>query len=222
MHTDPPTDLSLAERTNGHTNGHVSGNGGGGGNGNGSGNGIERLFEMTSDLLAEISLDGRFTLLNPAWEQVLGWSIEELMAQPMHERVHPGRRRADAGADARRPQPPGAARELHQPLPPPRRLVALAAVERALRRRGLVRGRQGRDRPDVAGAPGAARPADQAAQPAAADGPRAPGARAPAPQPRADRAAVHRPRPVQGDQRQPRPRGRRPPADLGRRAPRRR
>ncbi len=89
MHTDPPTDLSLAERTNGHTNGHVSGNGGGGGNGNGSGNGIERLFEMTSDLLAEISLDGRFTLLNPAWEQVLGWSIEELMAQPMHERMHP-------------------------------------------------------------------------------------------------------------------------------------
>jgi PAS domain-containing protein len=33
---------------------------------------IARLFEMTSDLLASISLDGRFTLLNPAWEQVLG------------------------------------------------------------------------------------------------------------------------------------------------------
>jgi hypothetical protein len=33
---------------------------------------IGRLFEMTSDLLATISLDGRFTLLNPAWEQVLG------------------------------------------------------------------------------------------------------------------------------------------------------
>jgi diguanylate cyclase (GGDEF)-like protein/PAS domain S-box-containing protein len=52
-------------------------------------NGIARLFEMTSDLLAEISLDGRFTLLNPAWEHVLGWSIEELMAQPMQERMHP-------------------------------------------------------------------------------------------------------------------------------------
>ena len=34
---------------------------------------ISRLFEMTSDLLAAISLDGRFTLLNPAWEQLLGW-----------------------------------------------------------------------------------------------------------------------------------------------------
>src|SRR5579862_6306719 len=51
--------------------------------------GIERLFEMTSDLLAAISLDGRFTLLNPAWEDMLGWSIEELVAQPMQARVHP-------------------------------------------------------------------------------------------------------------------------------------
>ena len=43
---------------------------------------------MTSDLLAAISLDGRFTLLNPAWEDALGWSIDELMSQPMQERVH--------------------------------------------------------------------------------------------------------------------------------------
>src|SRR5256885_3028777 len=50
---------------------------------------IRRLFEMTSDLLATISLDGRFTLLNPAWEQALGWSREELMARPMHELIHP-------------------------------------------------------------------------------------------------------------------------------------
>ncbi|HYM45936.1 MAG TPA: sensor domain-containing diguanylate cyclase [Solirubrobacteraceae bacterium] len=50
---------------------------------------IERLFEMTSDLLAVISLDGRFTVLNPAWEEALGWTIEELMAKPMQERVHP-------------------------------------------------------------------------------------------------------------------------------------
>ena len=50
---------------------------------------IARLFEMTSDLLTTISLDGRFTLLNPAWEQTLGWSREELMARPMHELIHP-------------------------------------------------------------------------------------------------------------------------------------
>jgi diguanylate cyclase (GGDEF)-like protein/PAS domain S-box-containing protein len=50
---------------------------------------IERLFEMTSDLLAVISLDGWFTLLNPGWQDALGWSVEELMARPMHEWVHP-------------------------------------------------------------------------------------------------------------------------------------
>jgi diguanylate cyclase (GGDEF)-like protein/PAS domain S-box-containing protein len=50
---------------------------------------IARLFEMTSDLLATISLDGRFTLLNPAWEQALGWTRHELQAHPMQELMHP-------------------------------------------------------------------------------------------------------------------------------------
>src|ERR1700727_769333 len=50
---------------------------------------IARLFEMTSDLLATISLDGRFTLLNPAWEAVLGWTREEVLENPVHELIHP-------------------------------------------------------------------------------------------------------------------------------------
>jgi diguanylate cyclase (GGDEF)-like protein/PAS domain S-box-containing protein len=50
---------------------------------------IARLFEMTSDLLATISLDGRFTLLNPAWEAALGWTREELMANAIHVLIHP-------------------------------------------------------------------------------------------------------------------------------------
>ncbi len=50
---------------------------------------IARLFEMTSDLLATISLDGRFTLLNPAWEQLLGWTLEELRGRPIRELLHP-------------------------------------------------------------------------------------------------------------------------------------
>jgi diguanylate cyclase (GGDEF)-like protein/PAS domain S-box-containing protein len=50
---------------------------------------IERLFEMTSDLLATISRDGHFTLLNPAWERLLGWTREELRARPMREFMHP-------------------------------------------------------------------------------------------------------------------------------------
>ena len=51
--------------------------------------GVRKLFEMTSDLLATISLDGCFTLLNPAWEQLLGWTQEELQARPVAAFVHP-------------------------------------------------------------------------------------------------------------------------------------
>jgi diguanylate cyclase (GGDEF)-like protein/PAS domain S-box-containing protein len=50
---------------------------------------IARLFEMTSDLLATISSEGYFTLLNPAWEKLLGWSLAELQAAPIHEFMHP-------------------------------------------------------------------------------------------------------------------------------------
>jgi len=50
---------------------------------------IARLFEMTSDLLATISLDGRFTLLNPAWEQLLGWTLHELKSRPIEDFIHP-------------------------------------------------------------------------------------------------------------------------------------
>jgi diguanylate cyclase (GGDEF)-like protein/PAS domain S-box-containing protein len=51
--------------------------------------GVFRLFEMTSDLLATLSVDGHFTLLNPAWEQLLGWTREELRAGPVTDFVHP-------------------------------------------------------------------------------------------------------------------------------------
>ena len=50
---------------------------------------IERLFDATGDLLATITPDGRFTLLNPAWEEVLGWTRDELLARPMGELLHP-------------------------------------------------------------------------------------------------------------------------------------
>ncbi len=50
---------------------------------------IARLFEMTGDLLATISLDGRFTLVNPAWEHLLGWTFEELQEHTLGELLHP-------------------------------------------------------------------------------------------------------------------------------------
>jgi diguanylate cyclase (GGDEF)-like protein/PAS domain S-box-containing protein len=50
---------------------------------------IVRLFHTASDLLAMVSPEGRFTLLNPAWEGVLGWTLEQLLSRSMHELVHP-------------------------------------------------------------------------------------------------------------------------------------
>jgi diguanylate cyclase (GGDEF)-like protein/PAS domain S-box-containing protein len=50
---------------------------------------ILRLFESAGDLLATITPDGRLMLLNPAWEEVLGWTSEELLARSMRELVHP-------------------------------------------------------------------------------------------------------------------------------------
>ena len=46
-------------------------------------------FEIDRDLIGTIDSDGYFTSLNAAWERVLGWSREELMARPFIEFVHP-------------------------------------------------------------------------------------------------------------------------------------
>ena len=49
---------------------------------------IQRLFELSLDMLGTSS-GGYFTELNPAWEQWLGWTREELMAVPFISFVHP-------------------------------------------------------------------------------------------------------------------------------------
>jgi diguanylate cyclase len=48
----------------------------------------ERLVDLASDLLATIS-HGYFTRLNPAWERLLGWTVEELCSRPCLSFVHP-------------------------------------------------------------------------------------------------------------------------------------
>jgi diguanylate cyclase (GGDEF)-like protein/PAS domain S-box-containing protein len=50
---------------------------------------VARLFDMTSELLATISLDGRFTLVNPAWERVLGWAPAEIISRSIEDLLHP-------------------------------------------------------------------------------------------------------------------------------------
>ena len=49
---------------------------------------IQRLFELSLDMLGTAK-DGYFTELNPAWEQWLGWTRAELMAEPFISFVHP-------------------------------------------------------------------------------------------------------------------------------------
>ncbi|MEA2135344.1 MAG: hypothetical protein QOC68_3253 [Solirubrobacteraceae bacterium] len=53
-----------------------------------SGNAVQRLYELSLDMLGT-SRDGYFTELNPAWERCLGWTPEELMAEPFISFVHP-------------------------------------------------------------------------------------------------------------------------------------
>jgi len=50
---------------------------------------LARLFDLASDLLATVSPAGRLGLLNPAWQEVLGWSRDELRAMPLRELIHP-------------------------------------------------------------------------------------------------------------------------------------
>ena len=48
-----------------------------------------RLFNTTVNLNAIAGFDGYFKKLSPAWEGLLGWSIDELSAKPYFEFVHP-------------------------------------------------------------------------------------------------------------------------------------
>jgi diguanylate cyclase (GGDEF)-like protein/PAS domain S-box-containing protein len=49
----------------------------------------DRYFELSRDLMVTSGFDGYFKSVNPAVEQILGWSPEEFLARPFLDMVHP-------------------------------------------------------------------------------------------------------------------------------------
>lgn len=50
---------------------------------------LERIFNLTPEMICIANVDGYFKRLNPVWENVLGYSIDELLSKPFLDFVHP-------------------------------------------------------------------------------------------------------------------------------------
>jgi len=52
-------------------------------------NELDRIFNLSSDLIAIADFEGRFTRVNPAVEEILGYTAAEFLARPSVQLVHP-------------------------------------------------------------------------------------------------------------------------------------
>jgi PAS domain S-box-containing protein len=70
---------------------------------------VDRIFNLSADLITVADFEGHFTRVNPAVEQILGYTREEFLAQPYLDLVHPddqARTAAEAAEIARGRQVP--------------------------------------------------------------------------------------------------------------------
>jgi PAS domain S-box-containing protein len=61
---------------------------------------LDRIFTLSRDLIAVADFDGHFTRVNPAVEEVLGYTEEEFLARPYLDLVHPDDRERTAAEGA--------------------------------------------------------------------------------------------------------------------------
>jgi PAS domain S-box-containing protein len=62
---------------------------------------LDRVFSLSLDLICIADINGRFIRLNPVWEQLLGYRLDELEGQMFIEFVHPDDVAATYGSVAR-------------------------------------------------------------------------------------------------------------------------
>jgi PAS domain S-box-containing protein len=50
---------------------------------------VDRIFDLSNDLIAAIGFDGKYRVVNPAFQRTLGYSTEEIVGRPFGDLLHP-------------------------------------------------------------------------------------------------------------------------------------